>query len=195
MRGVKRAGERHDVGQATRRGWARLCGNARADLFSSSSLGLAVKSPWPRKPQARAHRPRRSCLLVSSLRMRSTAVGVRMRAALPRVRTCAHGIFVSRRWRGSAPLNVGLLNAFGVLEGVEGGVRFHDEFHDEFHGWRREGACRGRRPDAFKCQGVQVSKTAASARRGRHAPHARSCSAHSHSDHDATYAQAAQQRS
>ena len=112
MRGVKRAGERHDMGQATRRGWARLCGNARADLLFEQ---LAVKSPWPRKPQARAHRPRRSCLLVSSLRMRSTAVGVRMLAALPRARACAHGIFVSRRWRGSAPLNVGLLNAFGVL--------------------------------------------------------------------------------
>ena len=116
MRGVKRAGERHDVGQATRRGWARLYVGTRAPTcYSSSSLGLAVKSPWPRKPQARAHRPRRSCLLVSSLRMRSTAVGVRMRAALPRARACAHGIFVSRRWRGSAPLNVGLLNAFGVL--------------------------------------------------------------------------------
>ena len=94
--------------------------------YSSSSLGLAVKSPWPRKPQARAHRPRRSCLLVSSLRMRSTAVGVRMRAALPRARACAHGIFVSRRWRGSAPLNVGLLNAFG--RPLCGGS-VHDKFH------------------------------------------------------------------
>ena len=128
MRGVKRAGERHDVGQATRRGWARLCGNARADLrwYSSSSLGLAVKSPWQRKPQARAHRPRRSCLLVSSLRMRSTAVGVRMRAALPRVRTCAHGIFVSRRWRGSAPLNVGQLNVGLVPFMSRGSSQFHD---------------------------------------------------------------------
>jgi hypothetical protein len=90
-------------------------GTRAPTCYSSSSLGLAVKSPWPRKPQARAHRPRRSCLLVSSLRMRSTAVGVRMRAALPRARACAHGIFVSRRWRGRAPLNVGLLNAFGVL--------------------------------------------------------------------------------
>ena len=50
-------------------------GTRAPTCYSSSSLGLAVKSPWPRKPQARAHRPRRSCLLVSSLRMRSTAVG------------------------------------------------------------------------------------------------------------------------
>ena len=90
-------------------------GTRAPTCYSSSSLGLAVKSPWPRKPQARAHCPRRSCLLVSSLRMRSTAVGVRMRAALPRARACAHGIFVSRRWRGSAPLNVGLFIPFGVL--------------------------------------------------------------------------------
>ena len=61
-------------------------GTRAPTCYSSSSLGLAVKSPWPRQPQARAHRPRRSCLLVSSLRMRSTAVGVRMRAALPRAR-------------------------------------------------------------------------------------------------------------
>ena len=129
---------------------------------------------------------RLSCLLVCSLRMRSTAVGVRMRAALPRVRTCAHGIFVSRRWRGSAPLNVGQLNV-GLVPFMSRGS---SQFHDEFHGWRREGACRGRRPDAFKCQRSTVRKSAASARLGRQAPHARSCSAHSHSDHYAMYAQA-----
>ena len=96
--------------------------------------------------------------------MRSTAVSVQMRATLPRARACTHGIFVSRRWRGSAPLNVGLLNAFGVLEGVAGGVRFHDEFHDEFHGGHREAAC-GERTSltrssakAFKCQRPQQAR-------------------------------------
>ena len=171
-------------------------GTRAPTCYSSSSLGLAVKSPWPRKPQARAHRPRRSCLLVSSLRMRSTAVGVRMRAALPRARACAHGIFVSRRWRGSAPLNVGLLNAFG--RPLCGGS-VHDKFHqgDPLGFTTRFTAGRELRrshsPTRSSANVQWCALTAASARLGLQAPHARSCSAHSHSDHYATCAQAAHQ--
>ena len=58
MRGVKRAGERHDVGQATRRGWARLCGNARADLLFEQlarpcgQVALATQASSPCAPSA-----------------------------------------------------------------------------------------------------------------------------------------------
>ena len=125
--------------------------------------------------------------------------GQRANARYLTARARVHTWHLRRRWRGSAPLNVGLLNAFGVLEGVAGVSGFTMSFTMSFTGDTvklRVGTVWGaNEPDAFKCQGVQVSKTAASARRGRHAPHARSCSAHSHSDHDATYAQAAQQRS
>ena len=98
-------------------------GTRAPTCYSSSSLGLAVKSPWPRKPQARAHRPRRSCLLVSSLRMRSTAVGVRMRAALPRARACAHRLCI---WSFSRDTEirrrdhqVGLKSCWSLLESME----------------------------------------------------------------------------
>ena len=164
-------------------------GTRAPTCYSSSSLGLAVKSPWPRKPQARAHRPRRSCLLVSSLRMRSTAVGVRMRAALPRARV--------RTWhlRLAAMARERTFERWPVERVRRPAVALHGftmSFTMSFTAGRE--LRQPDEPDASSSADVQwCALTAASERLGLQTPHARSCSAHSHSDHYATCAQAAHQ--